>query len=127
MTLQDKWIKTRDKTVLGDMYFLLLDFYKNLITAYAKRKGIYFYTEELMERVTDCAGFTISHYLKRADFYIENLTAYAWFDMKHELLKSKDEEVNTTSYEQIIEEHDNEESIASILFKEIDINNEEKL
>ena len=118
--LQRRWIETKDKNILGEMYILLLDFYKNFITAYAKRKGIYFYAEELMERVTDCAGFTILHYLRREDFYIDNLTAYAWYDMRHELLKGKEEEQNTRSFEQLIEENDNEESIASILSKEIE-------
>lgn len=125
--LQERWEKEKDPQILGELYFLLLDFYKIFITSYAKKNGIYFYPQELEERITDCAGFTISHYLRRSNFHITNLTAYAWFDMRHELSKTKDEEINTQSYEQLIEEHDDEEKFESlILSKEIETEKEEK-
>ena len=40
--LQNKYYKTNDNSVLEEMYLLLLEFYRNYITDYARKRGLKF-------------------------------------------------------------------------------------
>ena len=40
--LQEKYYKTNDKKILEEMYVLLLEFYRNYITDYARKRGLKF-------------------------------------------------------------------------------------
>ena len=45
--LQDKYHKTKSKKVLEEMYVLLLEFYKNYINDYARKRGLKFSKEKI--------------------------------------------------------------------------------
>ena len=45
--LQNKYYKTNSKKVLEEMYLLLLEFYKNYITDYARKRGLKFTKEKI--------------------------------------------------------------------------------
>lgn len=108
--LQDKYYKTNDKKVLEEMYLLLLEFYKNYITDYARKRGLKFAKETVDDLKVEMAERTISHYLKKPDFRIENLSAYGYFDFIKIITQNKTEDRNL-SLEQLVENYDDNEPI----------------
>ena len=108
--LQDEYYKTNDKKVLEEMYLLLLEFYKNYITDYARKRGLKFAKETVDDLKVEMAERTISHYLKKPDFRIENLSAYGYFDFIKIITQNKTEDRNF-SLEQLIENYDDNEPI----------------
>ena len=108
--LQDKYYKTNDKKVLEEMYLLLLEFYKNYITDYARKRGLKFAKETVDDLKVEMAERTISHYLKNQNFRIENLSAYGYFDFIKIITQNKTEDKNF-SLEQLVENYDDNEPI----------------
>ena len=108
--LQDEYYKTNDKKVLEEMYLLLLEFYKNYITDYARKRGLKFAKETVDDLKVEMAERTISHYLKKPDFRIENLSAYGYFDFIKIITQNKTEDRNL-SLEQLVENYDDNEPI----------------
>ena len=108
--LQEKYYKTNNKKVLEEMYLLLLEFYKNYITDYARKRGLKFTKETIDDLRTEMAERTISHYLKNPDFRIENLSAYGYFDFIKIITQNKTEDRNF-SLEQLIENYDDNEPV----------------
>ena len=106
--LQEKYYKTNDKKVLEEMYLLLLEFYRNYITDYARKRGLKFTKEKIDDLKTEMAERTISHYLKNPDFRIENLSAYGYFDFIKIITQNKTEDRNF-SLEQLVENYDDNE------------------
>ena len=92
--LQEKYYKTNNKKVLEEMYLLLLEFYRNYITDYARKRGLKFTKETIDDLRTEMAERTISHYLKNPDFRIENLSAYGYFDFIKIITQNKTEDRN---------------------------------
>ena len=78
--LQNKYYKTNDKIVVEEMYLLLLEFYRDYITDFARKRGLKFTKETIGDLRTEMAERTISHYLKKPDFRIEKLSSYGYFD-----------------------------------------------
>lgn len=108
--LQDKYYKTNDKRVLEKMYLLLLEFYKNYITDYARKRGLKFTKEKIDDLRTEMAERTISHYLKNPKFRIEQLSSYGYFDFIKIITQNKTEEKNLST-EQLVENYDNNEPV----------------
>ena len=108
--LQEKYYKTNDKKVLEEMYLLLLDFYKNYITDYAKKRGLKFAKEKIDDLRAEMAERTISHYLKKPDFRIEKISSYGYFDFIKIITQNKSEDRNF-SLEQLAENYDDNEPI----------------
>ena len=108
--LQDKYYKTNNKKVLEEMYLLLLEFYKNYITDYARKRGLKFAKETVNDLKVEMAERTISHYLKNPNFRIENLSAYGYFDFIKIITQNKTEDKNF-SLEQLVENYDDNEPI----------------
>ena len=108
--LQEKYYKTNDKKVLEEMYLLLLEFYKNYITDYARKRGLKFTKEKIDDLKIEMAERTISHYLKKEDFRIEKLSAFGYFDFIKIITQNKTEDKNF-SLEQLIENYDNNEAV----------------
>ena len=108
--LQEKYYKTNDNSVLEEMYLLLLEFYKNYITDYARKRGLKFTKEKIDDLRTEMAERTISHYLKNPHFRIEKLSAYGYFDFIKIVVQNKTEDKNF-SLEQLIEGYDDNEPI----------------
>ena len=113
--LQEKYYKTNNNKVLEEMYLLLLEFYKNYITDYARKRGLKFTKETIDDLRTEMAERTISHYLKNPDFRIENLSAYGYFDFIKIITQNKTEDRNF-SLEQLIENYDDNEPVLPTAF-----------
>lgn len=108
--LQDKYYKTNDKKVLEEMYLLLLEFYKNYINDYARKRGLKFSKEKIDDLKVEMAERTISHYLKNPNFRIEQLSSYGYFDFIKIITQNKTEDRNL-SLEQLVENYDDNEPV----------------
>ena len=108
--LQNKYYKTKNNSVLEEMYLLLLEFYRNYITDYAKKRGLKFTKEKIDDLKTEMAERTISHYLKNPNFRIEKLSSYGDFDFIKIITQNKTEDKNF-SLEQLVENYDNNEPV----------------
>ena len=108
--LQNKYYKTNDKKILEEMYLLLLEFYRNYITDYARKRGLKFTKEKIDDLRTEMAERTISHYLKKPDFRIEKLSSYGYFDFIKIITQNKTEDKNF-SLEQLVENYDDNEPV----------------
>lgn len=113
--LQDKYYKTGNKKILEEMYLLLLEFYKNYIIDYARKRGLKFSKEKVDDLKVEMAERTVSHYLKNPHFRIENISAYGYFDFIKIITQNKTEDKNF-SIEQLIENYDENEPILSSNF-----------
>lgn len=113
--LQDKYYKTNNKKVLEEMYVLLLEFYRNYITDYAKKRGLKFSKEKVDDLKVEMAERTISHYLKNPDFRIEKLSSYGYFDFIKIITQNKAEDRNF-SLEKLVENYDDNEPVLSNAF-----------
>ena len=113
--LQEKYYKTNNKKVLEEMYLLLLEFYKNYITDYARKRGLKFTKETIDDLKIEMAERTISHYLKKPDFRIEKLSSYGYFDFIKIITQNKTEDRNF-SLEQLIENYDDNEPVLPNVF-----------
>ena len=110
--LQNKYYKTNDKKVLEEMYLLLLEFYRNYITDYARKRGLKFTKEKIDDLKVEMAERTISHYLKNPNFRIEKLSSYGYFDFIKIITQNKTEDKNF-SLEQLVENYDDNEPVLS--------------
>ena len=108
--LQNKYYKTNNNSVLEEMYLLLLEFYRNYITDYAKKRGLKFTKEKIDDLRTEMAERTISHYLKNPNFRIEKLSSYGYFDFIKIITQNKTEDRNF-SLEQLVENYDDNEPV----------------
>ena len=108
--LQNKYYKTNNKKVLEEMYLLLLEFYRNYITDYARKRGLKFSKEKVDDLKVEMAERTISHYLKKEDFRIEKLSSYGYFDFIKIITQNKTEDRNF-SLEQLVENYDDNEPV----------------
>ena len=117
--LQNKYYKTNNKKVLEEMYLLLLEFYRNYITDYAKKRGLKFTKEKIDDLRTEMAERTISHYLKNPDFRIEQLSSYGYFDFIKIITQNKTEDKNF-SLEQLVENYDDNEPVLPNAFVNVE-------
>ena len=121
--LQNKYYKTNDKKVLEEMYLLLLEFYKNYINDYARKRNLKFTKEKIDDLRSEMAERTISHYLKNPNFRIEKLSSYGYFDFIKIITQNKTEDRNF-SLEQLVEDYDNNEpSLSNVSLNEENIIN----
>lgn len=120
--LQNKYYKTNNKKVLEEMYLLLLEFYRNYITDYARKRGLKFAKETIDDLRTEMAERTISHYLKKPDFRIEKLSSYGYFDFIKIITQNKTEDRNF-SLEQLIENYDDNEPVLPNVSPNVSLNN----
>ena len=113
--LQNKYYQTKSKKVLEEMYVLLLEFYKNYINDYARKRGLKFSKEKVDDLKVEMAERTISHYLKKEDFRIEKLSSYGYFDFIKIITQNKTEDRNF-SLEKLVEDYDDNEPILPNIF-----------
>lgn len=117
--LQNKYYKSNDKKVLEEMYLLLLDFFRNYINDYAKKRGLKFSKEKVDDLKVEMAERTISHYLKNPNFRIEKLSSYGYFDFIKIITQNKTEDRNF-SLEQLVENYDDNEPIFPNAFENVE-------
>lgn len=108
--LQNKYYQTNNKKVLEEMYLLLLEFYRNYINDYAKKRGLKFSKEKVDDLKIEMAERTISHYLRNPNFRIEKLSSYGYFDFMKIITQNKTEDRNF-SLEQLVENYDDNEPV----------------
>ena len=113
--LQEKYYQTNDKKILEEMYLLLLEFYINYITYYARKRGLKFTKEKIDDLRAEMAERTVSHYLKNPNFRIEKLSSYGYFDFIKIITQNKTEDRNF-SLEQLVENYDDNEPVLSNAF-----------
>ena len=117
--LQDKYYKTNNKKILEEMYLLLLEFYRNYITDYARKRGLKFTKEKIDDLRTEMAERTVSHYLKNPNFTIGKLSSYGYFDFIKIITQNKTEDKNF-SLEQLVENYDNNELLLPNAFANVE-------
>ena len=117
--LQNKYYKTNNKKVLEEMYLLLLEFYRNYITDYARKRSLKFTKETIDDLRAEMAERTISHYLKNPNFRIEKLSSYGYFDFIKIITQNKAEDRNF-SLEQLVENYDDNEPVLSNAFVNVE-------
>ena len=117
--LQNKYYATNDKKVLEEMYLLLLEFYRNYINDYARKRGLKFSKEKVDDLKVEMAERTISHYLKNPNFRIENISSYGYFDFIKVITQNKSEDKNF-SLEQLVENYDDNEPVLQNAFVSVE-------
>ena len=117
--LQEKYYKTNDKKILEKMYLLLLEFYRNYITDYARKRGLKFTKEKIDDLRAEMAERTISHYLKNPNFRIEKLSSYGYFDFIKIITQNKTEDKNF-SLEKLVENYDDNEPVLPNAFVNVE-------
>jgi hypothetical protein len=99
--LQNKYLATRDKEILGKMYCVAREAARNYLKKYCRNHGLY--NLDVEELSHDAALFVIEQYLRKSDFKVEKISAYIHFGVKKVLFKDKDIEMRELSYEQLTE------------------------
>lgn len=117
--LQEKYYKNSDKKILEEMYLLLLEFYRNYIIDYAKKRGLKFTKETIDDLKAEMAERTVSHYLKNPNFRIEKLSSYGYFDFIKIITQNKTEDRNF-SLEKLVEGYDDNEPVLSNAFVNVE-------
>lgn len=77
--LQEQYLKNRDPETLTKMYYLVKRYLFRYFMKYQRRRNLYFREDEISDLVEDMTMFTISQYLKRPEFKVEKMSAYAYF------------------------------------------------
>jgi hypothetical protein len=103
--LQNKYLETRDKITLGQMYCVAKEAAKNYLIKYCRQRGLRLNLEELSH---DSALFVIEQYLKKPAFKVGKISAYIYFGVKKTLFRNKDVEMREgVSYEELMERKEN--------------------
>ena len=90
--LQEEFLENRSPENLAKMYWLVREIQSNYIYNYIKKHGLSFDFDETEDKIEDATVFVIDKYLKKKDFRIKRLSAYAHFGMLKALFKDKDKE-----------------------------------
>ena len=101
------------------MYLLLLEFYRNYITDYSKKRGLKFTKEKIDDLRTEMAERTVSHYLKNPNFRIEKLSSYGYFDFIKIITQNKTED-RIFSLEKLVENYDDNEPVLPNAFVNVE-------
>jgi hypothetical protein len=95
--LQEKYLKTRNNSLLERMYGIAEEAARNYLKKYCRKKGIRL--DNLGEKAHDAALYVIEQHLRKPGFKVMRLSAYIHFGVLKALYKNKDQEMNETSYE----------------------------
>ena len=99
---QERYLQTRDKKVLAEMYSIMLDYCCNLFIQYTHHKGLYWTDEEITEKACDASSRLIERYIRNPDYKVTvSLSAAAHFEKLWVLYNDKDYEMNRVSLEQL--------------------------
>lgn len=106
--LQDQWLDTRDKEVLGSMYLIMVEYAQSLIKKSLPPTFIYHY-DKVDEKASDAANLIIDYYLSKPHFKIEkSFGGYINTKIREVLWNKKDQE------------EDNHESIYQVVSDDVD-------
>jgi hypothetical protein len=96
--LQDDYLRTGDKSLLGSMYRLCAEIAGNYIRKYEAKHGLRLDTQTLAH---DSAVYVIDQYLRRPAFKVQRISAYIYFGCMKSLYKDKKREQREVSFEEI--------------------------
>lgn len=94
--LQNEYLKTKSKKILGDMYLLILKVCKNGIGNYCEKRHFKFSYDDFEEKSEIAAIFIIERYLKNPNFKIDKLSSYCHFALLKGLFSSYEIDKNET-------------------------------
>ena len=100
--LQDKWLTTKDKKYLVDIYYYLLESSNIYIKSYCTKKKIYFSTEYIKDRAMYVAELIVCRYLRPKPFKVVRLTALLWDYVRKVLVESSFDD-QMVSFEDFVE------------------------
>jgi DNA-directed RNA polymerase subunit RPC12/RpoP len=98
--LQNKYLQTRDKKYLGEMFILLKNYASSIIKKMLPRSFIYHY-DKVEEKASDAASYLIEYFLTKPNFKIEmSFAGYLRWKIKQVLFNKKEQldEKNVSSY-----------------------------
>lgn len=96
--------KHKEDYFLSKMYELIREIQTNYFLDYCKKKGITIPYDDLQDKIEDATLFVINQYLKKPNFKVDKISAYAYFGFKKSLFKNKDKEMNTVSLDYLMEQ-----------------------
>jgi hypothetical protein len=96
--LQEEYLTTRDRGILGEMYGVAREASKNYINKYCRKKGILL--DRIDEMSHDSAVYVIDQYLRKPGFKVLRISAYIHFAVMKTLFRNKDTETREVSYEE---------------------------
>lgn len=99
---QKEYMETRSNKALGEMYKIVREIEKNYINKYCRSHGVIFDDDTLEEKIEIATMFIIEQYMRKPDFHIDKISAYAHFGMIKALFKDMDREKNEISWESYI-------------------------
>ena len=108
--LQRQYLEARNKNkqledyYLSKMYGLVKEIQTNYVLDYCKKKGVNIPYDDLQDKIEDATLFVINQYLRKPNFKIDKISAYAYFGFKKSLFKNKDREMNTVSLDYLMEQ-----------------------
>lgn len=108
--LQEQYLQTRDKKVLGDMYQIIWQIEKNYINKYCQKNHIKMDDISMADHIENACTFIIEQYLRKPEFKIEKISAYCHFGMLKSLFTDKDMEMSEDSWDELIEKGEHEEN-----------------
>ena len=91
--LQDEWLRTGSKRVLGEMYLVVLDIERNYVKKYLRSKGLKWEPDDVEEMAHDAATWVIELLLKDPTKKLGKVTVYAEFGKRKALFKFADQEM----------------------------------
>src|SRR5574344_694171 len=107
--LQEQYLQTGSKKILGDMYLIIRTIEKRYIYKYLKKHHLVFEDETFEDKVEVASIFVIERYLKNKNFKIDKVSAYCYFGMIKSLFTNKEQEQKECSYEQWLENNSESE------------------
>lgn len=106
--LQEKYLATRESSILGKMYVVCREMQTHYISSYCKKHGLRFSYDDFEDKVEYATMFVIEKYLTNPKFKVDKLSAYAYFGATKALFEHKDEEMMTESLDAYIENNGGE-------------------
>jgi len=100
--LQEEYLKTKDKNILGKMYLAMLPYAEKIIL---KQLPFKYEETKLEEKVQDTVTTVIQHYLKREDFKVLHSFGGTLFGPSRQELynkRQKDKDTHEMSYDNFI-------------------------
>jgi hypothetical protein len=99
--LQEDYVTTRDNKTLGKMYQVAVEVSANYIRKYQNSRGLRLDVDTLSH---DAAIYIVEQYLRKPEFRVDRLSAYAHFGCLKVLFADSKRERREVSYEQTLDD-----------------------
>lgn len=110
--LQDKYLETKSKDVLGEIYSILLVYTKKIINNYLLKGKKWLSKSELYQKAHDSVCKIIEYYMEKPEFKIDNSFAgYVLMVSKYFLFSKRKEDENDSLNHIIDDNKENQENV----------------